>query len=683
MLRQLDHLGRPVPQEYLATEHIVFFVRASLAQVRQLIEAVDCVYEFDLALPAVRDWLTLETEPDQPPPSLRLEPPSGDSPTVALLDTGIASQHPLIAGALLSATSVDPFDNSAEDVFGHGSNMAGPALYSDLGRALDLGEYKATHWIQSVKLFRRPNEGSASAASQAYWPSQTERAVEAAEASSDGQPCAFVLAVTSEVNDMQPTFWSHAVDRLCYNDGNGRLLLVSAGNADATRVDLVTAYPELHKDERIQEPAQSGNALTVGAFTDRTVIPPDKDLEWFAPVAPRGGVSPYTTAGAIGGAPIKPEIVFEGGNLAFDGVLPSAIPTLGALTTGHEPAQHPLTWFWGTSEATARCSYLAAQIWAQTPDLRAESVRALIVHSASWTPAMTSQLPNLDERLALCGYGVPDSEFARSCATERATVLVEDAMPNALEESVPRKVPPKLSTTPATQIAYRRIAKFFSLPIPDRLHELDDQEIELRVTLSYFPEPNIERRRGYNGLDLKWDMQGPNESEVEFRQRINRLARTAGKKATWSGSFPWEVGIERRSRGTVQSDRWRGLASLLEESCAPGFPWTLDCERVLAGGVSKWGSQIKVRRRRREPGGRPEMLPGTAVGDGFRPGASARRCCVCCAARILSPCRGSWGSRRRGPRSGGISSGRRPGQPEEPGAGRPGRGQSSAASQDR
>ena len=45
------------------------------------------------------------------------------------------------------------------------------------------------------------------------------------------------------------------------------------------------------------------------------------------------------------------------------------------------------------------------------------------------------------------------------------------------------------------------------------------------------------------------------------------------------------------------------------------------------------GSQIKVRRRRREPGGRPET--GTAVGDGCRPGASARRCCVCCAARIL------------------------------------------------
>ena len=46
------------------------------------------------------------------------------------------------------------------------------------------------------------------------------------------------------------------------------------------------------------------------------------------------------------------------------------------------------------------------------------------------------------------------------------------------------------------------------------------------------------------------------------------------------------------------------------QSCAPGFSWTLDCERVLAGDVSKWGNQIRDRRRRREPGGRPETPPG-------------------------------------------------------------------------
>ena len=35
----------------------------------------------------------------------------------------------------------------------------------------------------------------------------------------------------------------------------------------------------------------------------------------------------------------------------------------------------------------------------------------------------------------------------------------------------------------------------------------------------------------------------------------------------------------------------------------PKVSWTLDCERSLAGGVSRWGTQIRVRQRRRKPGG--------------------------------------------------------------------------------
>ena len=73
-------------------------------------------------------------------------------------------------------------------------------------------------------------------------------------------------------------------------------------------------------------------------------------------------------------------------------------------------------------------------------------------------------------------------------------------------------------------------------------------------------------------------------------------------------------------------------------SCALGFSWTLDCERVLAGGVSRWGNQIRDRRRRREPGGRPETPPIPAVAADCQWGGSARWCCVCCAGRISSRC---------------------------------------------
>ena len=49
------------------------------------------------------------------------------------------------------------------------------------------------------------------------------------------------------------------------------------------------------------------------------------------------------------------------------------------------------------------------------------------------------------------------------------------------------------------------------------------------------------------------------------------------------------------------------------------------------------------------------MPPGAAARAGFQPGGSARWYCVCCAERISNPCRGSWGSRPREPRSGASS----------------------------
>jgi hypothetical protein len=63
-------------------------------------------------------------------------------------------------------------------------------------------------------------------------------------------------------------------------------------------------------------------------------------------------------------------------------------------------------------------------------------------------------------------------------------------------------------------------------------------------------------------------MQGPQESEDEFLQRINVLKRPTGAngkrtKVAATKSFVWDVGIQQRSRGTVQSDRWRGKMSSL------------------------------------------------------------------------------------------------------------------------
>lgn len=216
-----------------------------------------------------------------------------------------------------------------------------------------------------------------------------------------------------------------------------------------------------------------------------------------------------------------------------------------------------------TSEASARAANLAARVWGVERKLLPETVRALIVHSAYWTPEMVEQFPGMNDRLLACGYGVPNETIAMACANDRATIIIEDAMPNAVTQEEPKKKPPKRKTTKTTEPHLRRKLKVYRLPVPSDLLADPDVGVEVRVTLSYFAEPNKFRRRVFRGLDLKWDMQGPQETEDEFLQRVNALKRPTGSdgkrpKISTKKSFPWEVGIQARSRGTVQSDRWHG-----------------------------------------------------------------------------------------------------------------------------
>jgi hypothetical protein len=181
---------------------------------------------------------------------------------------------------------------------------------------------------------------------------------------------------------------------------------------------------------------------------------------------------------------------------------------------------------------------------------------------------MKADFPGMNDRLLACGYGVPNARLATECAQGVATIVVEDWMPNLVLEEEPKKKPPKRPTTKTTERRARRKVKLYRLPIPESLLTDDDPEVELRVTLSYFPEPNKFGRRTYHGLDLKWDMQGSQESDDAFIQRINVLKRATDVdgtrvKPTKTKSFDWEIGIQARSRGTVQSDRWRGKMSAL------------------------------------------------------------------------------------------------------------------------
>lgn len=580
IMRQLHLLGAGQRlHEFVGAEQVYFFVRVTRAQLASLQALTDCIYDVDFAPQPLRDLRLFEDVETKDIAGFRLTRPPEDAPSVVILDTGISTGHPLLKSAILTATTACPEISSPEDTNGHGTNMAGLALYRDLGAAIERGSADATHWLQSSRLLVEPGMGLSSAEHYEKWPILTEQAVHTAEAADERvRNRAFVLAVTRTMQEppldgLAPTLWSQALDQIAFNRGHGRLMIVAAGNARYEQwLALAEQHPRLQLSEKIHQPAQAVNALTVGAFTTRVELPNETAYRGASVVAQKpGGISPYTSAGLAGREwSVKPDVVIEGGNLALSGTLPDAgVTTLCALTTSIRHTRGtPIALMSMTSESAARAGRLAARIWTLEPRLRPETVRGLIVHSASWTTTMMEDFPAKNDRLLACGYGVPNEGLASGCAQGIATIVVEDSMPNAVVEEVPKKKPPKHATTKVTEPRVRRKVKFYRLPVPESLLTDDDPEVELRVTLSYFTEPNKFGRRSYHGLDLKWDMQGPLESEESFIKRVNILQREQdddGKrvKPVQTGSFPWDIGVQARSRGTVQSDRWRGKMSAL------------------------------------------------------------------------------------------------------------------------
>ncbi|XDV60807.1 S8 family peptidase [Bradyrhizobium sp. LLZ17] len=182
-----------------------------------------------------------------------------------------------------------------------------------------------------------------------------------------------------------------AIDQLCFEQEQRRLIILSAGNIaeDLTPADHLTR----NDVEGVEDPAQAWNALTVGAYTEKVDII-DPEFAGYAPVAPAGELSPRSRTSVVWDRqwPVKPDVVFEGGNLAHDGVLPGEpIDDLQILTTYFRPELRHFTTLGDTSAATAHAARLAGQILVARPGLWPETVRALIVHSADWTPQMRAQ----------------------------------------------------------------------------------------------------------------------------------------------------------------------------------------------------------------------------------------------------------------------------------------------------
>lgn len=509
----------------------------------------------------------------------RMEPPPDDSPAVCVLDTGVDRGHPLLEVALPPGNvhSYNPVSWGLDDRHGHGTEMSGFALFGDEleEHLLSDGPIEIRHQLESVKILRAPGTNPPELYGEIMRASAAR-----VEIQNPSRLRAFSLSVSDPETrspEGKPTSWSAALDLLCsggQEEGSpSRFLFVSAGNALCGEG---YTYPDSNHTDCIHDPAQAWNALTIGAYTEKDLIH-EPDLRDWKVVAPAGDMSPCNSTSLTWRRewPNKPDLVLEGGNMAWDpstGV-PDALESLQLLTTRRRVDSRMLCRSGDTSAATACGARMGALLYAEYPDLWPETVRALLVHSGRWTPAMENNFSGRTRRrrveslLRCYGWGVPELNRALYSLRNQTTLVVQDIIqPFRIEKGDAK----------SNEMHLHR------LPWPaEILSTLGGTEVRMRVTLSYFIEPNpgqrgVSRRHRYASHGLRFEVKTATESEREFLARINRAEQE--KKTRVSGGSDtqqWLIGPQERARGSIHSDVWAGSGADLASKDAIGIYPTL------------------------------------------------------------------------------------------------------------
>jgi len=403
----IDHLARlrefapqfdlVVGQQFVAfVDRVVVHVRGTATDLGRSIDILGMIAELrapkttaafftDMDGQEQTDWVQELSD--------RIVPPAGNAPYVCLFDTGVSHPHPLLVKI------ADPADRHTykpiwglNDIKNHGTPMAGLASYGDLTGLLESNTaVHATHRLESVKIVHEPDPTDPD-----LYGAVTRESTYRVEVIPN-RTRVFCMAVSSTDGRARgrPSSWSAAVDALSFGADNEqrRLFVLSAGNTDPAQRGN---YPASNMTDPIHDPAQAWNAVTVGGYTDKVLIDSTLYPGW-SPLAAQGDLSPSSCTSATWQRrwPIKPDIVLEAGNMAKNPafVEPDHIDAALMLlsTSRNTLAGKLLTSFRDTSAAAALAAQLAAATWSRYPTLMPETIRALLIHSARWTPAMVAR----------------------------------------------------------------------------------------------------------------------------------------------------------------------------------------------------------------------------------------------------------------------------------------------------
>lgn len=381
--------------------------------------------------------------------------PPKNATAIAVLDSGILSNQPLLENAvgdeiavpMLSSDKVQ--EDKPQDDVGHGTKVAGIALYGDIKKCIDDKKFQPEVWILSAKvMFKEENpitgEITATYNESELLEHQLERAVRYFV-----QRYPNCKVVNISFGDRYKKMFGNRrqftlatlIDELAKE--LDIVFVISAGNLwEPKQLGFPEKYPSYLIDEneevKIIDPASSAYAITVGSISQEFGPSNRRPTEILFSPARINYPSPFTCVGLGYKGMIKPELVEEGGNIISSPRDPLKSEDIGGKLVVLNPK-----WIeegklfsvdYGTSFSTPKVAHYTARLFNQFSEYSSNLIKALLIASAkipSDRPSPLKQITfndpdtKLKDLLKIYGYGKPNFDVAISSESNCVLLIAQ------------------------------------------------------------------------------------------------------------------------------------------------------------------------------------------------------------------------------------------------------------------
>jgi len=415
----------------------------------QLIKFKEIAYINRPALPEFNpfEYYALDVE------ELKISGPNEDAYGILIVDSGIISGHPLLEKAVGDEANFQEKEDNLQDTVGHGTAVAGVALYGDIEECVTEKEFKAQNWIFSAKVMYAEKNFSGEYIATYDKEKLVENQLKDAIKYFLDNPDNKIKVVNISLGNHNE-IWRHTYHRqlplaalidelaLSYED---IVFVISAGNQDPRKIynsleEIKKNYPDFLKNNshfNITNPATSALALTVGAIATFPRKRKDsfsrKDI-WIT-VAKEGMPAPFTRKGPGINNMVKPELSEYGGNLILKEQSKKIFEDIGGklLLLSNKFPENLFHFDYGTSFSAPKVARCIAIIANHYRDANANLLKNLLLQSAEYPPINNDTTLNEREfkRFLLFseGYGIPNIQKALYSFDHRVLLFNEGEIP--------------------------------------------------------------------------------------------------------------------------------------------------------------------------------------------------------------------------------------------------------------